>query len=144
MQFYFTSLVKKISRDGNKARTLCFLVSRALEEKGEVKLLIQKHSQMVFKLKLKVFWHERVLGLAIFQAKGNYLIPITSYYCWPKTDAWEQLKLALELRPWLPEKEKIRVLNNSSEIMNYWKKNRNNKNGKKIIHQIFDFDFFSA
>ncbi len=30
--------------------------------------------------------------------------PVTEYYFWPKKDAWEELKTALEARPWISER----------------------------------------
>lgn len=63
------------------------------------------------KLKLKVLWFKELLGLAIDQNIEFQSSPITSYYIWPKTEAWEQLKLELDSRPWLSSKEKVKILN---------------------------------
>jgi len=73
---------------------------------------------------LRVRWFKEFLGLAIDQKSENQLYPLTSYYVWPKTEAWEQLKLELDSRPWLSKKDKIQVLNITTETINYWKKNR--------------------
>ena len=94
----------------------------------------------MFGLKLKVFWHEQFLGLSIQQINQKKLTPVTPYYLWPKTRAWEQLKLELDSRLWLREEEKIEVLNAASEIMNYWKKNRKLKKTMNITQQFPTLD----
>ena len=46
----------------------------------------------------------------------NHSYPLTQYYFWPRTEAWEQLKLELDSKPWLSEKEKISILNLATDI----------------------------
>ena len=96
---------------------------------------------MSLQLQLKVLWHENFLGLSINQSTIKSAIPITSYYLWPKTHAWQQLKFELDSKPWLGEQEKIKVLNHTAEVMNYWRKNRNNKNFKTLIENFSDLEF---
>lgn len=43
-------------------------------------------------------------------ARGNGS-PLTEYFIWPRKDAWEELKVALEQRPWISDIDKIRLLN---------------------------------
>lgn len=43
-------------------------------------------------------------------ARGNSS-PLTEYFVWPRKDAWEELKVSLERRPWISDIEKIRLLN---------------------------------
>ena len=64
-----------------------------------------------FQLKLKIIWFKDFLGLAIDQVDFNQRYSLTPYYFWPKTEAWEQLKLELDSKGWLPEKEKVLILN---------------------------------
>ena len=80
---------------------------------------------LFIKLKLRVLWFKEFLGLAIDQEFGNQLYPLTAYYIWPKTEAWEQLKLELDSRPWLTKEKKVQILNLATEIMNSWKKHQN-------------------
>ena len=96
---------------------------------------------MSLKLQLKVLWHENFLGLSIDQASTKLVIPITSYYLWPKTDAWQQIKFELDSKPWLSEQEKIKVLNHTAEIMNYWRKNRNSNTIKTLTEKFSDLKF---
>jgi len=75
-------------------------------------------------LKLKVLWFKNCLGLAIDQTSTNHQFQLTNYYFWPKTEAWEQLKIELSLKSWISVEEKIRILNLTSEVMNFWHRNR--------------------
>ena len=79
---------------------------------------------MPVKLELKVFYVETFLGLSIDQVTLSSRVPLTSYYLWPRTDAWEQIKLELDSKPWINNSEKVRVLNHTVEIMNHWRENR--------------------
>ena len=71
-------------------------------------------------LKLKIVWFKNFLGLAIDQVELNKKYPLTPYYFWPRTEAWEQLKLELESKMWLSQEEKISLLKTAENIMNYW------------------------
>jgi len=76
---------------------------------------------MSLELRLRVLWLKNSLGLAIDSNTEKSTKPITIYYFWPKTDAWEQLKLELGCRPWIKEIERIKILNTASRIMDLWK-----------------------
>jgi 30S ribosomal protein 3 len=43
-------------------------------------------------------------------ARGNSA-PLTEYFIWPRSDAWEDLKVSLESRPWVGDAEKVQLLN---------------------------------
>ena len=95
---------------------------------------------MQYQLKLKVVWCRGFLALAIDQLILNrHYYPLTSYYLWSKTNAWEQLKAELNLKPWLNKKEKIEILNLATEVMNHWLQYRNiqdTKNIKKLFNRV--------
>ena len=80
---------------------------------------------LLAQLKVQVLWLENFIGLAIDQRNKKQKYPLTSYYLWPKTEAWEQLNLELEAKPWLTKKEKVTILNRTAELMNYWRQYRN-------------------
>ena len=80
-----------------------------------------------FFLKLKVAWFKDFLGLAINQVSLDQEYSLTPYYFWPKTEAWEQLKLELDSKNWLSNEEKITILKTVGEVMNYWLSYRNTK-----------------
>lgn len=89
------------------------------------------------KLKLNAIWGKDFLGLAIDQVIGNYHSPITAYYFWPRTEAWEQLKLELESKPWIQRSEKVKVLNSVTELMNFCMQEYNNIESIDRITELF-------
>jgi 30S ribosomal protein 3 len=93
------------------------------------------------RLELKILWAKNFLGLAIDQVGTRHNLPITSYYFWPKTEAWEQLKLELGLKPWVEEKEKVMILNLAAEVMNFWRANRNTEMVETVMTRFSDANF---
>jgi len=92
-------------------------------------------------LELKILWAKIFLGLSIDQVSTRHNLPITNYYFWPKTEAWEQLKIELGLKPWVEEKEKIKILNLAAEVMNFWRANRNIETVETVITRFSDANF---
>jgi 30S ribosomal protein 3 len=92
-------------------------------------------------LKLKVLWLKNVLGLAIDQTVIKQSYPLTQYYFWPRTEAWDQLKLELDSKPWLSEKEKIVILNLATDIITHWRTNRNADAVNKIANTFSEAAF---
>ena len=90
------------------------------------------------KLELKILWSSNFLGLAIDQTSTKCRLPITNYYFWPKTEAWEQLKIELTFKPWIKDKETARILNSAAEVMNFWRTNRNSETFKEVINHFPD------
>ena len=68
-----------------------------------------------------------ILGLAINQKLDNKLIAVTPYYFYPINEAWKQMQRELELKSWVSEKEKIRLLNSAVEILSNWQQSSNYK-----------------
>ena len=75
----------------------------------------------------RLVWGENSIGIAIDEIFLTAPSLITNYYYWPQTDAWEQIRLDLETKIWIPKDEQRKILNTITEILNSWKKNTNPK-----------------
>ena len=91
------------------------------------------------KFVLKILWLDQDIAIAIDHVVQAGYSPLTCYFFWPRHDAWKQIKEELESRPWIKENEKIILLNEITQIINYWQEN--NKTlldiQNKFPHSIF-------
>ncbi|XP_057524771.1 30S ribosomal protein 3, chloroplastic-like isoform X1 [Amaranthus tricolor] len=79
------------------------------------------------RLVLKFIWMEKNIGLALDQTiPGHGTIPLSPYYFWPRKDAWEELKVLLESKPWISQKQMIILLNQATDIINLWQQSGGN------------------
>lgn len=86
------------------------------------------------KFVLKFLWLEKNIAVALDQKVGDKTIPLTEYFFWPQKDAWEEMKLYLETEKWIPQSDAILLLNQITEVINFWqeKENSNKKELSKV------------
>lgn len=77
-------------------------------------------------LNLQVLWLDDSLGLAVNQKTTEGIVPLTPYYFWPVSEAWEQIRFELDSKPWIPEEERVMLLNLVVKAMNEWQQSRGN------------------
>jgi len=83
-------------------------------------------------LTLQVLWLDDSLGLAINQETTGGNFPLTPYYFWPVSEAWEQIRFELESKPWISEKERIKLLNLIVDVMTQWQCTRIDVSNEEI------------
>jgi 30S ribosomal protein 3 len=93
------------------------------------------------KFTLKILWLENNIGIAIDQIIGKGTSPLTTYFFWPRNDAWEHLKFELESKPWISETNKIHILNQATEIINYWQEEGQKSSLSKVQAKFPNFIF---
>lgn len=84
----------------------------------------------MIQFKLKFLWLDKSLAFALDEKIGEKINPITEYFFWPRADAWEELKVELEKKSWISINESIDILNQTTEIINYWEEKNTKKNIK--------------
>lgn len=74
------------------------------------------------KFSLKFVWSEKYLGVSLDQKIGvsRLCIPLTEYFFWPRTDAWDQLHSYLQNKNFITQKEIVIILNMLTDVIHFW------------------------
>ena len=90
--------------------------------------------------RIKILWLKNTLGIAVDQIYSQKRVPITSYYFWPRNDAWELIRLEINSKPWITEDDKTAILNQITQILNSWIKNTENSSFENLSSQYEGLD----
>lgn len=93
------------------------------------------------KFTFKILWLDNNIAIAIDHIVGKTASPLTSYFFWPRNDAWEQLKTELDSKPWISDKDRIELLNQATTIINFWQERGQNKSLLQAQQEFPDFHF---
>lgn len=90
--------------------------------------------------RIKILWLKNTLGIAVDQIYSQKRVPLTSYYFWPRNDAWELIRLEINSKPWITEDDKTAILNQITQILNSWIKNTENSSFENLSSQYEGLD----
>nr|YP_009244565.1 putative ribosomal protein 3 [Agarophyton chilense]AMK96807.1 putative ribosomal protein 3 [Agarophyton chilense]ASP44702.1 hypothetical protein [Agarophyton chilense]UAD84467.1 plastid-specific 30S ribosomal protein 3 [Agarophyton chilense] len=96
------------------------------------------------KFTFKILWLENNIAIAIDYNIGNNRSPLTSYFFWPRNDAWEELKIELESKPWINKNERVDLLNKTTEVINFWQEKENKTSLRKAQEKFPEFNFIGT
>ena len=99
------------------------------------------------KFSLKFIWSEKYLGVSLNQKIGssNTSIPLTEYFFWPRTDAWDQLHSYLEDKNFITQKEIVVILNMLTDVIHFWQDESDfSKKNISLAKQTFPLCSFVA
>eukprot|EP00471_Norrisiella_sphaerica_P004600 CAMPEP_0184488210 /NCGR_PEP_ID=MMETSP0113_2-20130426/10594_1 /TAXON_ID=91329 /ORGANISM="Norrisiella sphaerica, Strain BC52" /LENGTH=327 /DNA_ID=CAMNT_0026870713 /DNA_START=17 /DNA_END=1000 /DNA_ORIENTATION=+ len=86
---------------------------------------------------LNVLWLEKNIAIAVDEIyPGNKRIPLTTFHLWPQTDAWEDIKGILESKSWIAERDIINVLNQATEIINFWQEQHSTEDARENFKDV--------
>lgn len=94
----------------------------------------------MLQFRIKILWLKNTLGIAVDQIYNQRRIPITSYYFWPRNDAWELIRLEINSKSWITEDDKTAILNQITQILNSWRKNMENSSFENLSSQYEELD----
>lgn len=91
---------------------------------------------------LKIIWQDYTLGMAIDHIVDGGFSPLSSYFFWPRSDAKSQIKAELELKPWISNADKRELLNQVTQIIEYWQKYKIQKSIVEVQGNFPDIVFY--
>ena len=91
---------------------------------------------------LKILWSDNNIGIAIDHIEKEGYSPLTSYFFWPRNNSWIQIKNELESKPWISENDRVNLLNQTTNIINYWQENTKRQSATQVQNKFSEFTFY--
>nr|QWK41918.1 hypothetical protein [Protohalopteris sp.] len=99
------------------------------------------------KYTFKIIWGRSYIGLAVDKRLNkDIMIPLTTFFFWPRENGWELLKMELSNKPWITKEDRIEILNGYTLIINYWLSNVQEVEGiTKLVQDssIYNFELLA-
>ncbi|KAM7280647.1 hypothetical protein ACFE04_007781 [Oxalis oulophora] len=123
----YTKSLNRVSLKASSSNTDVIPIDDDDFENPTQKLKVVVKSIARPRLVLKFLWMQKDIGIALDQTiPGHGTIPLSPYYFWPRKDAWEELKLLLESKTWIPPMQRVILLNQATDIINLWQESGGN------------------
>lgn len=96
------------------------------------------------KFTLRILWLKRNIAFSVDHVVKQGMSPLTSYFFWPRNDAWTQIKKELESKPWISNNDKIDILNKVTVLINYWQENNKSDGLNQVKKEFPDFIVYAT
>lgn len=94
--------------------------------------------------RLKFIWFgTRGIAVALNQNLLGKVLPVTEYFFWPRSDAWDEMRICLKSKSWISANDLVFILNQLTEVINFWQ-DRNDiqpENFVQVKQQFPECDF---
>lgn len=98
----------------------------------------------MFQFRLKFIWFgSKGIAVSLNQVYLNKLLPITEYFFWPRSDAWDEMRVCLKSKAWISPNDLVLILNQLTEVINFWqdKNDLQSENFSQVKEQFPESDF---
>nr|YP_009538704.1 putative ribosomal protein 3 [Lepocinclis ovum]AYQ93757.1 putative ribosomal protein 3 [Lepocinclis ovum] len=96
--------------------------------------------------RLKFLWFG-TKGIAVsldqVSLNSNKVLPLTEYFFWPRSDAWDEMRICLKSKTWISSNDLVFILNQLTEVINFWQEKNDLKaeNSAQIKERFPNCDF---
>lgn len=74
--------------------------------------------------RLKFLWFgTKGIAVALNQTYLGKSLPITEFFFWPRSDAWDDMRICLKAKLWISPNDLVFILNQLTEVINFWQDN---------------------
>nr|YP_009541023.1 putative ribosomal protein 3 [Lepocinclis playfairiana]AYQ93573.1 putative ribosomal protein 3 [Lepocinclis playfairiana] len=74
--------------------------------------------------RLKFIWFgTKGIAIALNQIYMEKSLPVTEFFFWPRSDAWDDMRISLKSKSWISANDLVLILNQLTEVINFWQDN---------------------